>query len=81
MQFERTPDGGAGKPVRKALRVKEIANVLGLDVSTVYREIQSGRLPAYRVGTGRGTLRVTCTAFRDYLSAQGIPASELGEVL
>ncbi|WP_411143451.1 helix-turn-helix domain-containing protein [Streptomyces sp. x-80] len=65
----------------KSLRVKNIAAALGVSDETVYREVASGRLPSYRVGTGRGTIRVTRRAFREYLVAQGIPAGELGVAL
>lgn len=64
-----------------ALRVKEIAVALGKDSSVIYREIQAGRLTAYRVGTGRGTIRVARVDFHAYLSARGIPASELAVAL
>lgn len=59
------------------LRVKDIASALQVDRATVYREIQSGRLPAYRVGTGRGTIRVSRATFEQYLAERGIPADEL----
>ncbi|MFF7020672.1 helix-turn-helix domain-containing protein [Streptomyces klenkii] len=60
-----------------ALQVKDVAAALRKHSSVIYREIQSGRLPAYRVGTGRGTIRIARRAFREYLAARGIPASEL----
>lgn len=59
------------------LRVKAIACALQVDKATVYREIQSGRLPSYRVGSGRGTIRVSRAAFEQYLADRGIPGSEL----
>lgn len=55
------------------LKVKVIADVLDVDRATVYREIKSGRLPAYRVGSGRGTFRVSPTVFEQYLAGRGIP--------
>jgi excisionase family DNA binding protein len=83
MHIERlTPgvDRVTGNSARevKPLRVKDVAAVLGVDSSTVYREIAGGRLKAYRVGTGRGTFRIPHGAFRSYLQARGIPARELG---
>ncbi|WP_438479046.1 helix-turn-helix domain-containing protein [Streptomyces asiaticus] len=60
------------------LRVKDIATALRVDPSTVYAEIKSGRLASYRVGTGRGTIRVSRETFKNYLTEQGIPASDLG---
>ncbi|MGW7604460.1 helix-turn-helix domain-containing protein [Streptomyces antimycoticus] len=63
------------------LRVKDIAAALRVDASTVYAEIKSGRLPSYRVGTGRGTIRISRDAFKNYLEAQGIPTSDLAVAL
>lgn len=63
------------------LRVRDIAAALRVDTSTVYAEIRSGRLESYRVGTGRGTIRVTRTAFTTYLSERGIPAAVLAVAL
>jgi len=69
-------------PERKEpLRVKDIAAALRVDASTVYAEVHAGRLVSYRVGTGRGTIRISRTAFADYLTERGIPASELGVAL
>jgi excisionase family DNA binding protein len=59
------------------LRAKEVAAALRVDVSTVYLAIRQGELPAYRVGTGRGTIRISRAAFEQYLVDRGIPASEL----
>lgn len=67
----------AGEP----LRVKDIATALRVDASTVYAEIKSGSLPSYRVGTGRGTIRVSRAAFTQYLTDRGIPTSELAVTL
>lgn len=63
------------------LRVKDIAAALRVDKSTVYVEIKAGRLASYRVGSGRGTIRVSRTAFTAYLAERGIPASELAVTL
>ncbi|WP_310725068.1 helix-turn-helix domain-containing protein [Streptomyces sp. N2A] len=60
------------------LRVKDIAAALRVDTSTVYVEIKAGRLASYRVGTGRGTHRISRAAFRQYIADRGIPAAELG---
>jgi excisionase family DNA binding protein len=52
----RTPLGGPARG--RLLRVPEVAARLGVDPSTVYRWIESGRLPALQLG-GRGyTVRV-----------------------
>ncbi|MGW3273957.1 helix-turn-helix domain-containing protein [Streptomyces kronopolitis] len=60
------------------LRVKDIATALRVTDATVYAEIKSGRLPSYRVGQGRGTIRVSRTVFAQYLAERGIPVAELG---
>ncbi|MET9614989.1 helix-turn-helix domain-containing protein [Kitasatospora indigofera] len=63
----------AGYGSDEPLRVKHLAVALGISPETAYREVQSGRLPSYRVGTGRGTIRIQRSDFRAYLKAQGIP--------
>ncbi|MEU0660257.1 helix-turn-helix domain-containing protein [Streptomyces lavendulocolor] len=63
------------------LRVKDIAEALRLGTDAVYAEIKSGRLPSYRVGQGRGTIRVSRAAFTQYLAERGIPAAELAVAL
>ncbi|WP_406345513.1 helix-turn-helix domain-containing protein [Streptomyces sp. NBC_00648] len=63
------------------LRVKDIAAALRVDKSAVYTEIKAGRLTAYRVGAGRGTIRVARAVFRQYLAERGIPTSELAVAL
>ncbi|MDX3582007.1 helix-turn-helix domain-containing protein [Streptomyces europaeiscabiei] len=68
-------------PVGEPLRVKDIAAALRVDASTVYAEIKAGRIESYRVGTGRGTIRVSRAAFLRYLAERGIPASELAVTL
>jgi excisionase family DNA binding protein len=68
-------------PAAEPLRVKDIAAALRVDVSTVYAEIKSGSLPSYRIGTGRGTIRVSRAAFTQYLAERGIPAAELAVAL
>lgn len=63
------------------LRVQDIATALRVDRATVYREIAAGRLSSYRVGSGRGTIRVPRAAFTQYLADRGIPTSELAVAL
>jgi excisionase family DNA binding protein len=59
------------------LRVKEVAAALRVDVSTIYLAIRQGDLPAYRMGAGRGTIRVSRAAFEQYLADRGIPVADL----
>lgn len=63
------------------LRVQDIAHALRVDRATVYREIAAGRLTSYRVGSGRGTIRIPRAAFTQYLADRGIPTSELAVAL
>jgi excisionase family DNA binding protein len=46
--------------------VPEVAALLRVHKSTVYRDVESGRIDAYRVGKGRGTVRITADALREY---------------
>ena len=48
--------------------VKQVAAALGVSGSTVYRDIEAGRLEAYRIGVGKGTLRVPHDALQRYLT-------------
>ena len=59
------------------LRVQHIARALNVSDSTVYIELRSGRLTAYRVGSGRGTYRVQRSDFRNYLHSRAIPIERL----
>ncbi|MCU7822640.1 helix-turn-helix domain-containing protein [Kitasatospora sp. DSM 101779] len=68
----------AGYGSDEPLRVVQVARALGVSDETAYREVRSGRLPSYRVGTGRGTIRIQREAFRAYLKARGIPVGVLG---
>ncbi|WP_278194137.1 helix-turn-helix domain-containing protein [Streptomyces sp. AN091965] len=63
------------------LRPKTIAAALRVSDHTVYAEIKSGRLASYRVGQGRGTIRVSRAAFERYLADRGIPAADLAVAL
>lgn len=51
---------------RKALKVAEVARRYSLDKSTVYRLIQSGDLPAFRIGN---SVRVPIWALPDFEAA------------
>lgn len=66
---------------KEPLRVKDIAAALRVNTATVYAEVAAGRLESYRVGQGRGTIRVSRAAFAQYLAERGIPAAELAVTL
>lgn len=50
-------------------RVRAVAEMLDVSVATIYRAIESGALPALKVGTGKGALRVPAEAVREYVRA------------
>ena len=50
-------------------RVKDVAEHFDVSVSTIYRAIESGQLDALKLGTGRGTLRVTGAAVLAFAEA------------
>lgn len=57
MQFERT----------RMYRVKAVADALEVSVATVYRAVESGQLAAYKLGTGKGTIRIQGESIMAYL--------------
>jgi len=81
MQHQPTPPAESQAPNSPPLRVQDIATALRIDRATVYREIAAGRLGSYRVGSGRGTIRVPRAAFTQYLADRGIPTAELAVAL
>jgi excisionase family DNA binding protein len=57
MQFERN----------RMYRVKAVAEALDVSVATIYRAIETGKLNAFKIGTGKGALRVPGHAIPVYL--------------
>lgn len=49
------------------LRVKQVAAMLDLNTSTVYRLIEAGRLRALRLGVGNGGLRIPRDAYLEFV--------------
>jgi excisionase family DNA binding protein len=60
------PASPPGQRWRRPYRVLEVALALDVHVSTIYRDIESGKLRAFRLGQGRGTLRIPHEAFAEY---------------
>ncbi|MEV7187662.1 helix-turn-helix domain-containing protein [Kitasatospora sp. NPDC093102] len=60
---------------REPLTVKQIAAALGTTKWTVHREINSGRLPHYRIGSH---IRVQRSVFRTYLKDLNVPVGITG---
>ena len=61
----------------RAYRVKAVAEMLDVSPATIYRAIESGRLDAYKVGTGNGALRIPGRALRLYLNECGQAAHDV----
>lgn len=53
-------------PLDDLLTKQDVQDHMHVSLTTVDRLIASGDLPAVRVGTGRGTLRVTRRALLEY---------------
>lgn len=68
MPNQRTVVPSAGTEIRKPYRVADVARILDVHQSTIYRDIESGRLRALRVGVGKGALRILPDALDAYLA-------------
>ncbi|MEX0703464.1 MAG: helix-turn-helix domain-containing protein [Planctomycetales bacterium] len=51
------------------LTVREVADRLSISPSCVYQLIESGKLPHYRIGIGRGVIRILEEDLSGFLSA------------
>ena len=47
--------------------VKEVANQLNVALTTVYALINAGQLKCYRIGNGRGVIRISESSLEEYL--------------
>jgi len=68
-------DGGRATGVQ-LLKVKEVAEALRVSASLVYALIESGRLPACRVGRGRGAVRVLVDDLTAYIEGSRVQVGE-----
>jgi excisionase family DNA binding protein len=50
------------------MTVKQVAAELAVSPTTVYALVASGRLRCYRVGMGRGAIRISADHLKDYLA-------------
>ena len=46
------------RPEGAPLTVQDAAKFLGINRVTAYKLVNSGKLPSYRIGEGRGTIRI-----------------------
>ncbi len=58
------------------MTVAEAAAALECSPKTIYAMCRKGRLRSYRVGAGKGHLRITECAIRDYLASPPTEAAE-----
>ncbi|MFI1148684.1 helix-turn-helix domain-containing protein [Streptomyces sp. NPDC020817] len=77
MQENSTPAGLLAPP----FKVKDVAVALDVDTSTVYAAVRTGLIGSYRVGAGRGTIRIPRSALKAYAIERNIPLEALGVTL
>lgn len=58
---------GCNRRMRAMYTVAEVATKLKISRSSVYFAIESGTLPHYRFGAGRGTIRVSEEQLQEFL--------------
>jgi excisionase family DNA binding protein len=66
----------ADREATPAYRVREVAELLRVHPITIYRAIAAGRLRAMRIGTRRGTFRITREAFDAYRASHATTPEE-----
>ncbi len=62
----------------KLLTIAEVADITGLGRDAVWRSVQSGRLPGFKTGRGRGVWRVPAAALERLLMGEGEPRQQTG---
>jgi excisionase family DNA binding protein len=61
-------DSTIGSATQDFLTVREVAQRLKVSQASVYAVIAEGKLPGYRIGAGRGTIRVSVADLQSYLA-------------
>jgi excisionase family DNA binding protein len=75
--YRTAPPQTAAEPsIRPPFKVAEVALMLGVHKSTIYRDIQEGSLRALRVGTGKGALRIRPEHLDAYMALLEVRAVE-----
>jgi len=54
---------------KRLLTVTDVADWLSVSASLVYQIVESGKLPVYRIGNGRGAIRFRPEDVETYLNA------------
>jgi excisionase family DNA binding protein len=52
----------------RMLRVRAVAEMFDVSVSTIYRAIESGQLVSLKIGTGKGAIRVPQEALEAFVA-------------
>ncbi|MCA9034543.1 MAG: helix-turn-helix domain-containing protein [Planctomycetaceae bacterium] len=60
---------GEQEKQERLLTVAEVAEWLSVSNSLVYQIVDSGKLPVYRIGNGRGAIRFRPDDIEDYLAS------------
>jgi len=55
------------EPPKRLLTVADVADWLSISGSLVYQLVESGKLPIYRIGNGRGAIRFRPEDIESYL--------------
>ncbi len=81
MHYQRNAEPPAADTgIRKPFRVAEVAAMLDVHPTTVYRDIEAGRLSALRVGSKKGALRILPAALDAYLALLEVRSATMAEV-
>ncbi|MPZ85229.1 MAG: helix-turn-helix domain-containing protein [Actinophytocola sp.] len=54
-------------------RVRAVAEMYDVSVSTIYRAIEAGHLAAFRIGAGKGAVRIPEDALAAFENSCGLP--------
>ncbi|WP_437193235.1 helix-turn-helix domain-containing protein [Planctomicrobium sp. SH527] len=56
-------------PLDRMLNVATTAERLGVSTATIYALVNAGKLPCYRIGVGRGAIRISEREIEQYLES------------
>lgn len=65
----------------RMFRVSAVAEMYDVSPNTIYRAIRAKQLEAFRIGTGKGAIRIPEQALHVFLKACAIDAADDAEIL